>query len=271
MPADPPVFRLQRGDAPLLVSMPHIGTHVPDWLLPRLTSSAVQLVDTDWHLDLLYDFLGELGVSCIAATYSRYVVDLNRPPDDASLYPGQNTTGLCPVQGFHGEPLYHPGAEPDTPEIAQRLKDYWRPYHTALAEELARLRAQHDQVMLWDAHSIHSSLPRLFEGELPHLNIGTADHAACAPTLTERVAEIARQSGYAWVVNGRFKGGYITRHYGRPNEGIHALQMEMAQRTYMRENDPQKFDTHYAGPARQLLHDMLQSVLQCLQPAARVR
>lgn len=263
MKAEIPVFSLRRGLSPLLVSIPHAGTHLPSWLLPRLTKEALKLTDTDWYLESLYDFLGELDITMLAATHSRYVVDLNRPPDDASLYPEQSTTGLCPVDNFEQQPLYVTGAAPDPTEIRARIDTYWYPYHAALAEELARLRAIHGCVVLWDAHSIHSRVPRFFEGELPHLSIGTADHKSCDAALAERMVEVVRnESRYSYIVNGRFKGGYITRHYGRPIVGVHALQLEMAIRTYMSEKEPAEFDEKLAQPARALLRAMLDSVLQ---------
>lgn len=262
MLTDPPVYRLKRGQAPLLVSMPHIGTVVPDWLANRLTPAALGLPDTDWYLDRLYDFLDELDITCVAATYSRYVVDLNRPPDDASLYPGRNTTGLCPLESFDGQPLYARNDAPEPEEIPGLVSTYWQPYHAALAKELARLKSQHERVILWDAHSIRSHIPRLFDGDLPCLNLGTADHASCAPELSAGVAELARRSGYSWTLNGRFKGGYITRHYGDPAHGIHALQMEIAQRAYMRESLVHPvFDEVGAQVLRQHLRAMLEFLL----------
>lgn len=264
MKAEIPVFRLHQGQSPLLVSIPHAGTHLPSWLLPRLTPHARQLADTDWHLPRLYDFVTEMGVTLLVATHSRYVVDLNRPPDDASLYPGQSTTGLCPIDNFAGEPLYMAGAAPEQPEISARIDAYWRPYHVALESELARLKALHGSVVLWDAHSIHSQVPRFFDGELPHLNFGTADQQACDATLVEQLVEtVQSNSDYSWIVNGRFRGGYITRHYGRPASGMHALQLEMAMRTYMRETASiPEFDDVFAQPARALLRTMTESALQ---------
>ncbi|MDR2874452.1 MAG: N-formylglutamate deformylase [Methylobacillus sp.] len=271
MLADSPIFRLRRGNAPLLISIPHGGTRVPEWLRPRLLPEAANLPDTDWCLDQLYDFAHELDATLIAANYTRYVVDLNRPPDNASLYPGQRTTGLCPVETFDGHPLYARDDAPHSQEIANRIAEYWQPYHHALGDELERLSAAHDNVVLWDAHSIRSQLPRLFDGELPSLNIGTADHAACAPEIAASVAERAEQSGYSHVFNGRFKGGYITRNYGNPAAGIHAIQMEIAQRAYMRESsNPAYYDETLAAPLRKLLRAMLEGLIgRCALPDAR--
>lgn len=231
------VFQLHRGEAPLLVSLPHDGSALPEDLIPRLTGSARAAPDTDWHVSRLYAFARDLGASMIVPRWSRYVVDLNRPPDDVSLYPGQNTTGLCPTVQFSGEPVYLPGAEPDGAEVAARVDTYWRPYHRALTEELQRLQDLHGRVVLWEGHSIRSRVPFLFEGELPVFNLGTAGGTSCSPDLARRLgAVLAAQDGYSHVANGRFKGGYITRHYGRPETGVQAVQLELAQRAYMDED-----------------------------------
>lgn len=238
-------FTLYRGRAPLLVSLPHDGTALPDELAARMNPAARLLPDTDWHVSRLYAFARELGASVIVPLYSRYVVDLNRPPDDASLYPGQNTTGLCPLMQFSGEPIYHAGEEPGSEEIAQRVHTWWRPYHDALAGELARLRQAHERVVLWEGHSIRSAVPFLFEGRLPDFNLGTSAGASCTPALQEKLVEVlAQQSGYTHVANGRFKGGYITRHFGRPDDGVEAVQLELTQLNYMDE------DTFEYLPAR---------------------
>jgi N-formylglutamate deformylase len=231
------IFTLQRGTAPLLVSVPHDGTALPEAIAARMTESARRVPDTDWHVARLYAFARELGASIIVPKYSRYVVDLNRPPDDVSLYPGQNTTGLCPTVQFSGEPVYREGQTPTPDEIAERVETYWRPYHEALRGELERLRAAHGRVLLWEGHSIKGSdLPFLFEGRLPDFNLGTSSGKSCAPDVQRRIeAAFAAQSGYDHVVNGRFKGGYITRHYGDPANGIDAVQLEMSQRIYMDE------------------------------------
>lgn len=262
MEAEIPVFKLRQGTSPLLVSMPHVGTHLPAWLQARLTPAARAVPDTDWHLESLYDFLGELGVTLLAATHSRYVIDLNRPADDTSLYPGQSVTTLCPVDGFDGQPIYLPGRAPEAAEIAQRIQAYWQPYHATLQVELERLRQLHGSVLLWDAHSIRSRVARFFDGELPNFNFGSADHQSCAPALAECLAQVVERDGrYSWVMNGRFKGGYITRHYGRPEQGIHAIQLEMAMRTYMQEDMAFDYDESSAEPARVVLRAMIEEVL----------
>lgn len=252
------IFQLHRGDAPLLVSLPHDGSAIPDDLLPRLTPSARSAPDTDWHVSRLYDFARELGASMIVPRWSRYVVDLNRPPDDVSLYPGQNSTGLCPGVQFSGEPVYLPGSEPDADEVAGRVDRYWRPYHQALAAELERLRDLHGKVVLWEGHSIRSRLPFLFDDQLPALNLGTADGASCSPDLARRLSAVLdAQDGYSHVVNGRFKGGYITRQYGQPDKGVHAVQLELAQRTYM---DEESF--HWQPERAEMVTPILSALLR---------
>jgi len=231
------IATLHRGTLPLLVSLPHDGSHIPAELSARMAPESRRAPDTDWHVSRLYAFAKELGASVLAPSHSRYVVDLNRPPDDVSLYPGQNTTGLCPAVRFSGEPVYLEGQQPSGDEIAARVERYWRPYHSLLAEELARLRARHGRVLLWEGHSIRAQVPFLFEGVLPDLNLGTSSGASCAPALQARLETVlGAQRDYSWVANGRFKGGYITRHYGRPADGVDAVQLELAQKNYMDED-----------------------------------
>ena len=230
-------YTLHRGTAPLLISLPHDGTAVPDGIAARLTASARRVPDTDWHVSKLYDFARDLGASMLVPKYSRYVVDLNRPPDDVSLYPGQNTTGLCPHVQFSGEPVYLYGQDPGEDEVASRVEQYWRPYHQALKAELQRIHAQHGRAVLWEGHSIRGVVPFLFEGRLPDLNLGTAAGTSCSPALQSRLESVlASQGCYDFIVNGRFKGGYITRHYGDPANGIDAVQLEISQRIYMDED-----------------------------------
>ncbi|MBS0456362.1 MAG: N-formylglutamate deformylase [Proteobacteria bacterium] len=231
------VYRLHRGTAPLLVSLPHDGTAIPDAIAARMTPAARRAPDTDWHVSRLYDFARAMGASVIVPKHSRYVVDLNRPPDDVSLYPGQNTTGLCPIVQFSGAPVYLPGQEPMPAEVAARVETYWHPYHHALQAEIARIHAAHGRVLLWEGHSIRGEVPFLFPGRLPDLNVGTASGASCSAAAQARIeAALAAQSAHDFVVNGRFKGGYITRHYGNPAHGIDAVQMEISQRIYMDED-----------------------------------
>jgi len=252
------IYTLHRGTAPLLISLPHDGIALPDDLAARMTPSARRVPDTDWHVSRLYAFARELGASMIVPAYSRYVVDLNRPTDNASLYPGQNTTGLCPIVQFTGEPVYQAGEEPQAGEIAQRIERFWQPYHRALADEIERLRAQHGRLVVWEGHSIRSVVPFLFEGRLPDFNIGTAAGASCSPALQARIETILQsQKQFTHVVNGRFKGGYITRHYGQPQRGVEAVQLELAQLNYM---DEDSFE--YAPAAAQKTQDVIRSLLQ---------
>jgi N-formylglutamate deformylase len=230
------LFKFRAGRTPLLVSMPHTGTHVPERIGRRMTREALQLPDTDWHLERLYDFLDELGASVLVATHSRYVVDLNRPPDNANLYPGQDTTPLVPIDTFHRQPLYLRGKEPAEAELAERFETWWKPYHAKLAGELNELRGKHGYALLWDAHSIFSEVPRFFAGRLPSINLGTADGRSCGPGIGE--ALLSKATGYRAVLNGRFKGGYITRTYGDPARNVHAVQLELSEATYMNEFSP---------------------------------
>jgi N-formylglutamate deformylase len=252
------LFRLRQGSAPLLVSMPHVGTYIPPELVARMSEAALVVPDTDWHVDRLYDFLDDLDASVLCPSHSRYVVDLNRPPDGADLYPGQDTTALVPIDTFARAPIYRPGQGPDAREIAVRLDRYWRPYHAALRSELERMSSAHGYALLWDAHSIASELPRFFSGRLPDLNFGTASGASCASAIESAVFEEARRAvGYSAVLNGRFKGGYITRAYGRPASRIHAIQLELSQRTYMNEPPPFEFREDLAGRLRPWLRRCL--------------
>jgi len=256
------MFAFTPGTVPLLVSFPHAGTEIPPEIAARMTPEALQRADVDWHLPQLYAFVHAIGASTIAARFARHVIDLNRPPEDTSLYPGQDVTGLLPLDTFRKQPLYRAGQAPDASEAQERRARYWQPYHDALRGELDRLRALHGTVVLWDAHSIASRLPRFFEGKLPDLNLGTADGRACAPALQAAAeAAMAAQSAYTHVSNGRFKGGHITRHYGRPQDGIHALQLEMCQCTYMDETAPFAYRPDLAAQVQPLLQRMLDAVM----------
>ena len=257
------IYTLTQGTVPLLVSMPHIGTHIPTELRANYVPRALEVEDTDWHLARLYNFLDTLGASVLLPTTSRYVIDLNRPPDDAPMYPGASNTELCPTRFFTGEPLYQSGHEPDAAERARRRNDYWQPYHLALAGELARLKAEHGYALLWDAHSIRSEIPWLFEGRLPDLNIGTASGASASDAITVAVVQaFSAQTQFSTAVNGRFKGGYITRHYGQPANDIHAIQLEMCQSLYMQEVAPFAYDEALASQIQPLLMEMVSSPLK---------
>jgi len=260
---DSPIFTLTRGAAPLLISIPHRGTRIPESLAADMTPVALRVDDCDWHLERLYAFAKDMGASMLTPEYARYVIDLNRPPDDANLYPGRDTTGLCPVDTFEKEPLYQPGREPGRAQIEARREAYWQPYHDALARELDALRAQHGRVLLWEAHSIRSAVPRFFDGRLPDFNFGTADGATTVTGLAEALARIVTSDGrYTSIANGRFKGGYITRHYGAPGSGVHALQLEMCQSTYMDEQAPFGYRSALAARVQPLLQRMLNAVLE---------
>ena len=230
------ICRIVRGKSRLLVSIPHAGTHLPPEIEKRMTAAGRAQPDTDWHLERLYSFVSDLDATLLVATHSRYVTDLNRPPNDAPLYPGLAETGVCPVETFDGRPLWRAKQAPGPGEVAERIEQYWRPYHQRLRAELDALRARHGSVVLWDAHSIRSRVPRLFAGELPVLNIGTNDGHACDEGLAGRLLGFALGlPNCTAVLDGRFKGGHITRAYGDPLHGIDAVQLELAQRAYMDE------------------------------------
>lgn len=252
-----PPYHFATGTVPLLISFPHVGTEVPDDIADRLTPEAHSLPDTDWHVDALYDFAAELGASTLVARYGRYVVDLNRPPDDANLYPGQQGTGLLPDTLFDGTPLYRAGAAPDAAERAVRLDRYWRPYHQALADELARLTAVHGHALLWDAHSIAAEVPRLFTGRLPDLNLGSNGGLSCPPALAAAVLAATEGAGYSAVLDGRFKGGHITRHYGQPDRRRLALQLELSQDTHLAPGLIPALDAARCGRLRPVLRRMV--------------
>ena len=256
-------FSLQRGSAALLVSVPHCGTEIAQPLLARMVPRAQALEDTDWHLAQLYAFVRDLGASLIVPRYSRYVIDLNRPPDDAPMYPGANSTGLCPERFFSGEPLYRPGLQPDAAEVARRREANWQPYHDALQRELLRLKSAHGYALVLDGHSIKSELPWLFCGRLPDLNLGTADGASCAPSLRMAMSRsLQAQRDFTHVVDGRFKGGYIVRRYGRPTEGVHAAQLEMCWSCYMPETPPYQVDPQRSGRLTPTLRALVQTLLE---------
>ena len=255
-------FTLQRGRVPLLISLPHEGSFIPADIAARMHPAARRSPDTDWHVGRLYEPLAHaLGASLIKPLASRYVIDLNRPADGHALYPGQRETGLVPTIGFDGEPLYRDGESPDGAEVQRRINAFWQPYHQALAQELARLRAEHGRAVLWDGHSIRSRVPMLFEGQLPDFNLGTAAGASCGAALQARLqACLESQSRFSFAVNGRFRGGYITRHYGDPDAAVQAVQLELAQINYMDEASFE-YDEARAVPVRECIGRMLQMCL----------
>lgn len=262
------LLSLEEGNIPLLVSIPHLGTQLPAELLESYSSEAKIVSDTDWHLDTLYGFARAMGASVLRPSISRYVIDLNRPPTGESLYPGQTTTGLCPTETFEGVALYRDGHEPDGVEIERRLRSYWQPYHQALKLELERLNRIHGKVLLWEAHSIRSVLPRLFNGKLPDLNFGTNSGAACNPAIFDAALLPLLQQPVGvrptHAVNGRFKGGYITRHYSQPAAGIHVIQLEICQSLYMNEVAPFAYRADLAAKIQPLLRQMMESALGAL-------
>jgi len=261
-------LEVKRGQAPLIVSLPHTGTEIPQDIEARLVSPWLARKDADWWVDRLYAFAEGLGVTMVRTAISRTVIDVNRDPSGVSLYPGQTTTELCPTTTFDGEPLYRDGG-PDAAEIERRRDLYFTPYHAALRAEIDRLRAIHPTVVLYEAHAIRSRVPRLFDGELPQFNLGTNSGAACDAALTAAVEAACDASGLSRVTNGRFKGGWTTRHYGRPSEGVHAIQMELACRGYMddpaepptEDTWPTPFRTDRAEPLRLVLEDVLKTCL----------
>ena len=247
------IFSLHTGSTPLLVSVPHDGWQIPNDLVQYMSGAGRSIPDTDWHVAKLYEFVKERGASMIVANYSRYVVDLNRPADDAAMYAGQLSSGLCPLQTFSGDDIY---LDPIDIDQAARVETYWCPYHDQIAKTLAELRDQHGYALLWDAHSIASQVPRLFDGELRVLNIGTWDGRSCGASLADAVMSIAMQSEYDAIINGRFTGGYTTRHYGDPDANVHAIQLELAQRAYMHERTLE-FDRDMAATLGATLSAML--------------
>ena len=256
------VFSFRQGTTPLLVSIPHCGVHVPAGIAAGLTPEARPLPDTDWHVDRLYDFAAGLGASVLAATHSRYVIDLNRPPDNSPLYPGADNTELCPTTTLVHAPIHQPGAAPDDAEIARRIERYWRPYHDKLDAEIARLSDRHGIALLFEAHSIRSEAPRLFPGRLPDLNLGTNGGESADDSLAARLLDLCeRAEGFSSVLNGRFTGGYITRHHGRPADNVHAVQLELAQATYMEEDPPYTYLPECAARVRPVLESLLSEML----------
>ena len=261
-------LEVHRGRAPLIVSLPHTGTHIPPDLEAQLVSPWLARKDADWWIHRVYDFARDLGATTVRTTISRTVIDVNRDPSGASLYPGQATTELCPTTTFDGEPLYA-DAGPDGAEVERRRRTWFAPYHAALEAEIARLRAIHGAVVLYEAHSIRSRIPRLFDGELPNFNLGTNSGRSCAPALVAALEAACDASPFSRVTNGRFKGGWTTRHYGRPEDGVHAIQMELACRGYMDDPSqpptPQTWPAPYsetqAAPMRAALTDVLKACL----------
>ncbi len=252
----------QPGSSPLLISMPHNGTAIPDSISQRMTERALRLPDTDWHVARLYEFGPELGASVLSPVHSRYVIDPNRPPDGRELYPGASNTELCPLTCFDGSPVYRPGQGPDKDEIRERTERYWRPYHDKLEEVLRSLRERHGRALLYEAHSIRSEVPRFFSGTLPDLNLGTADGTSCAAGIQRRLVEVLEGAQpFSHAVNGRFKGGYITRSFGDPRGRIHAVQLELSQATYMEQDHPFRYVEAKAAIIVPVLRTLVEALL----------
>jgi len=262
--ATPESYLFEPGRVPLIISIPHMGLAVPEDLHTKMTPVGRELADTDWHLDRLYEFGKEMGASFLMARYSRYVVDLNRPPNDETLYPGQTKTGLFPQFTFRGEPIYTDSTEPSEQEREQRLANYWHPYHDQLTAEIGRLKAEHGQVLVWEAHSIASVLPRLFEGRLADLNVGTNAGSSAAPEVLSAIQGSLTGCRYTYAINGRFKGGYNTRHFGDPAHGVHTVQLEMCQSTYMREEAPFEYRPALADQIKPVVKAMMQAALDAV-------
>lgn len=258
------VFTFLEGSVPLLISVPHDGRQIPDEQRTRMTRAGLELPDTDWHVAKLYGFVRSMGASMIVANYSRYVVDLNRPVSDEAMYEGQVATGLCPRYTFAGEALYLDDADVPRDEVEQRVDQFWFPYHAQLKATLENMVEQHGRALLWDAHSIPSRVPRLFDGELPVLNLGTFDDRSCDPAMSAALYEVASESPCTAVLNGRFRGGYITRHYGAPTRGVQAVQLELAQRAYMDEQS-RSYDATRASQVVDILKRLLGTFLATVQ------
>ena len=258
----PAVFEYHEGDSPILISFPHDGMEFPTQVKHRLNRHGRKNTDCDWYIFELYNRILGRDISFIRARYSRYVADLNRPPDGELLYPGKMETGVCPVSTFNCTPIYLPGKQPDAQEIRSCIQTYWQPYHAHLQAELNRIKDRHGYAILWDAHSIRGEVPALFDGVLPDLNFGTADGRSCGQAIINPVVEHAgNASTYSVVLNGRFKGGYITRHYGDPENGIHAIQLEINQNNYLEDSENPKIDPVKTQQLSRLLHSLFQLLI----------
>jgi N-formylglutamate deformylase len=259
------VFNVKQGSSPVILSFPHTGTEVPADILEKLSDNGRILADTDWHIEKLYDGL-LANATTVEAKFHRYVIDANRDPSGASLYPGQNTTSLVPLTDFDGKPIWKAGQEPDEAEVKRRLKEFHAPYHAALSAEIARVKAEHGIAVLYDCHSIRSHIPFLFEGKLPDFNIGTDMSTTCNAGIEAIAVEVTSQAeGYTSILNGRFKGGWTTRYYGRPGENVHAIQMELAQSSHLASEEP-PFDLNPAKAER--LRQYLKQILTGIEQFA---
>jgi N-formylglutamate deformylase len=256
------LYRFRQGAGPLVVSCPHAATVMPDAIANRMTKAGLSLPDTDWNVDRLYDFLPEFDATFIGSNLSRYVADLNRDPASAPLYPGRFETGMCPVTTFAGEAIYQVSKELSAAEIVERHEHYWQPYHSELSKVLVAIKKRHGFALLLDAHSILSRLPKLFEGRLPDLNLGTADGKSCAPNIQAIAEKVLSHSQFSLVTNGRFKGGYITRHYGNLAQHVHAMQLEISICAYADENNPSVYEPERAAPLQKILRGLIGALLE---------
>lgn len=252
---------VKQGDSPVILGLPHTGTDLPDDVARSFNETGRKLADTDWHVHTLYEGLLP-NLTSVRTKIHRYVIDVNRDPSGVSLYPGQNTTTLCPLTDFDGQPIYKEGLEPESDTVESRRLQYHAPYHSALEQEIARIKAANGFAILYDCHSIRSNIPFLFEGKLPDFNIGTNNGATCASSIQNIVETVCVEaSGYTTILNGRFKGGWTTRHYGDPENGIHAVQMELAQSTYLdAELPPWRYSDANANQLRRTLADILKAL-----------
>ncbi len=256
-------FRFQPGETPVLLSIPHVGTVVPPDIAATMTDTALAVPDTDWHLDRLYHFAPALGIGFLKPICSRYVIDLNRDPDGSTLCSGANSTELCPLTTFDRQPVYKPGQEPDAAEVRRRIGAYWRPYHEQLNGELQALKERFGVAVLFDAHSIRSRVPRFFDGRIQDFNLGTADGASASPALVGRLMNVLTATErHSCVQNGRFKGGFITRHYGNPADNIHSIQLELSQITYMDEAPPFGFREDAVRQVRPTLERLMSLIVE---------
>lgn len=258
------MIEVTQGNSPIVLGLPHTGTDVPAEIWETLNNTGRALADTDWHIHMLYADLG-LDLTRVRTSIHRYVADVNRAPDGANLYPGQNTTGLCPLTDFDGVPIYRERLEPDADEVARRIKTYHAPYHTALSTELQRVRDKHGVAILYDCHSIRSVIPYLFDKTLPDFNIGTNSSTSCALSVERSAYTRCRASvEYSCALNGRFKGGWTTRHYGQPSENIHVIQMQLAQSTYMEDTAPWTYRAEKAERLRPILYRILSDLIELI-------
>lgn len=258
-----PSYTLIKGSVPLLISMPHNGEQIPQGIANNMTELAKTVPDTDWHKDKLYDFAKAMGAYIIMPKYSRYVIDLNRDPDGVDLYPGANSTELCPTTAFDLSPLYLEGMQPNTDEVTQRIKLYWQPYHEAVSTTINAIKDEFGKAVLLEAHSILSHVPRFFEGQLPDFNFGTANGTSCSEQLITEINELDF-APYNKITNGRFKGGFITRQYGSPKNNVHAVQLELSQHTYMNEPNP-AYDEQLASQVKPKLKQLVQCLIDFAQ------